>query len=229
MGLLRRLFGPSTDDLWRQLCDDIGAEFIKGGFWKGSSRVLIHVKNWTITLDTYRVRRGNHSVTFTRMRAPYVNRDNFRFAIYRKGLLSEVGKLFGMQDIEVGNPKMENLQPLFGVPSYLNTQDVEIGETEFDREFIVQSNDDAKIQALLANARIRRLIQDQPALDFKVKDDEGWFGPRFPDNVDELYFCERGVIKDPRRLQALRDLFVETLIELGRIGSAAEDDPTLVL
>ena len=29
-------FGPSNDQVWRQLSQEIGAEFIKGGFWKGN-------------------------------------------------------------------------------------------------------------------------------------------------------------------------------------------------
>ena len=51
---------------------------------------------WAITLDTYTVRRSRHShVTYTRMRAPYVNPQGFRFTIYRKAIFSELGKLFG--------------------------------------------------------------------------------------------------------------------------------------
>jgi hypothetical protein len=47
-----------------------------------------------------------------------------------------------------------------------------------------------------------------------VKDDEGWFGTKFPDGVDELHFAVAGVIKDIDRLKGLYDLFAETLDEL---------------
>ena len=47
-------FGPSKDEVWRQLCNEIGAEFVEGGFWKGS-KVQAHVGPWTVTLDTYTV------------------------------------------------------------------------------------------------------------------------------------------------------------------------------
>ena len=47
-------FGPSKDDMWRQLSQEIGAEFIEGGFWKGN-KVQAHVGIWTVTLDIYTV------------------------------------------------------------------------------------------------------------------------------------------------------------------------------
>ena len=43
-------FGPSKDEVWRQLSQEIGAEFVEGGFWKGS-KVQAHVGPWTVTLD----------------------------------------------------------------------------------------------------------------------------------------------------------------------------------
>ena len=29
-------FGPSKDEVWRQLSQELGAEFVDGGFWKGN-------------------------------------------------------------------------------------------------------------------------------------------------------------------------------------------------
>ena len=110
-------FGPSKDEAWRQLSQEIGAEFVEGGFWKGN-KVQAQVGTWTITLDTYTVHTQHSHVTYTRMRAPYVNPEGFRFTIYRKGFFSDLGKLLGMQDIEVGDP-------------------------EFDEAFIIKGNDES--------------------------------------------------------------------------------------
>lgn len=52
MGVLRELFGPSQPEIWSQLATEINANFVDGGFWKGS-KVEAHVQQWTITLDTY--------------------------------------------------------------------------------------------------------------------------------------------------------------------------------
>lgn len=203
MGILRNVFGPSKDEMWQQLSREIGADFVEGGLWRGS-KVQGHVGEWTITLDTYTVSTGKSHVTYTRLRAPFVNKDGFRFTIDRQGFFSELGKYLGMQDIEVGFP-------------------------EFDRDFIIKGNDEAKVRALFANPRIRQLIQAQPAIHLEIKDDEGWFGASFPEGVDELYFQVRGVIKDVGQLKALYDLFAETLNQLCHIRSAYEQDPHLQL
>jgi len=62
-----------------------------------------------------------------------------------------------------------------------------------------------------------------------VKDSEGWFGPKFPENVDELHFQVVGVITDMARLKSLFDLFAAVLEELCKIGSAYEQDPGVAL
>jgi hypothetical protein len=62
-------FGPSKYEVWRQLSEEIGAEVVQGGFWKGGSKVQAHVGPWTVTLDTYTVSSGHSLITFTRMRA----------------------------------------------------------------------------------------------------------------------------------------------------------------
>lgn len=203
MAFLRQVFGPSREEIWRQLCDQIGAQYVEGGFWKGG-KVLIQYGQWTITLDVFTESSGEHSQSYTRLRAPYVNADGFRFTIYRKSIFSGIGKLLGMQHVEVGYP-------------------------EFDEAFIIQGNDEAKLKVLFANERIRRLIEMQPSIYLTVKDDEGWFRPQFPKGVDELFFRVGGVIKDLDRLKSLYYLFAETLNHLCHIGSAYEDDPNMKL
>lgn len=203
MTALRKLFGPSTQEIWRQLCTEINARYIEGGFWKGDKILATHGP-WTITLDTYVVSTGKATIVYTRMRAPYVNPDGFRFTAYRKGLFSDIAKWFGMQDIE-------------------------IGDEAFDRDFILKSNQELKMRELLANPRIRELISRQPQIYFAVKDDEGFFRPSFPEGVDELYFLVVGIIKDVERLKLLYELFGETLDQLCRIGSAYEKAPNVSL
>ena len=203
MGVLRNWFGPGKDEVWGQLARELRADFVDGGFWRGS-KVQASVKEWSVTLDTYTVSTGKSHITYTRMRAPYVNKDGFRFRIFRKGFFSELGKLFGMQDVEVGHPW-------------------------FDEEFIIQGNHVDKLRLLFADPSIRQLIEAQPAIRLEVKDDEGWFGNHFPDGVDELHFQVVGIIKDIERLKSLYDLFAKTLDRLCEIGSAYGNDPQIEL
>ena len=109
---LRKWFGPSKTEVWRQLSEAIGGRFVEGGFCKGDKVEATHAE-WIVTLDTFAVSTGKVTIVYTRMRAPYVNPNGFRFNIYRRSVFSDVAKRFGMQDIE-------------------------IGEEEFDRDFIVK-------------------------------------------------------------------------------------------
>ena len=202
--LLRELFGTSREDIWRQLAAETGASFVEGGFWKGAKVEASHGE-WVITLEN--VAYGKQ--TATRLRAPYVNPDGFRFRVYRKGIFSELGKMLGMQDVEVGQP-------------------------DFDRDFVIQGTDEGKLRRLFANARIRELIAAQPQIHFTVKEAPGIFTRDLfaevqPENVNALEFLTGSVIKDKikdkERLRLLFDLFAETLDELCRMGSAYKVAP----
>jgi hypothetical protein len=200
MSVLRKLFGPSRPEIWRQLAAEIGAEFVEDRFLK-TGKVVATQGEWTVTLDRHVVSTGKVTVVYTRMRAPYVNPDGFRFTIYRRGFFSDIAKAFGMQDVVVGHEA-------------------------FDRDFIIKGTDEAKLRQLFMNDRIRELIAAQPEIKFEVRGAErGWFGPKYPEDVDELSFLVVGVIKDVDRLKALYELFTETLEELTRMGSAYEGTP----
>ena len=207
MSLLRRLFGPNQDEVWRQLSEKLDGEFIPGGFFKGASKVKATVADSTATLDTYTVSTGKSSITFTRLRAPFLNPGGFRFTIYRKSMFSALGKFFGMQDVGVGGPTYEKLEPLFGVPGYLDPLLIESGDPDFDRDFIIKGTDEARVRALFKQFRIRELVKSQPAIHLQVKEAER-------EELDELYFQVTGVIKDLGRLMSLFELYREVLDQM---------------
>ena len=207
MSKRKSIFGPSKDEIWTQIATDIGGEFIEGGFW-GKDVLIYKHGEWQILLDTYTVTTSTGttttSTTYTRMRAPFVNKDGLYFKISREGFFSSIGKFFGMQDIE-------------------------IGDTFFDKQFVIKGNNPEKIKLLLADERIKKLCQTQPRIHLSIKDDEGWFGTDFPEGVDELFFQCVGVIKETALLKALFGLFCLVLERLVQIDSAYEDDPQVTL
>lgn len=197
------LFGPNKKEIWQQLAEEINASYINNGFWKGD-RVEAHVDNWTVVLDTYVVSTGKATITYTRMRAPFVNLGNFYFKIYRSGMFTELGKMFGMQDINVGYE-------------------------DFDNDFVIKSNNEEKVRQLFSNGNIRAMIQDQPHINLEIKDDEGTFRAHFPQGVDELCFMVTGDIKDIELLKELYELFAEVLRELCNMEVASTEKPKVVI
>jgi len=200
--ILRDLFGPSRKHIWAQFAREINAHYDNEGSWAKSGKVLAQHKEWVITLDKYTVSTGKSSVKYTRIRVPYINKDGFRFTIYRESFFSPVGRYFGMQDVEVGHD-------------------------ELDDAFVIKGNDEYKLWKLFKNDRIRDLLHAQPQIHLSIvaPADNGWFNKRFDDNVDELQFKVRGIIKDINRLKSLYDLFAEILDQLCLINAAYEDSP----
>ena len=201
--LLRAIFKPSKDQIWKRLCDEIGADFVDGGAWSGD-RAQAHVGEWTITLDTHIVAAGMSSATWTRMRAPFVNRDGFRFKIFREDLRSHMGKHLGLQDIA-------------------------LGEAKLDREFVIQGTDAGHVRLLLGHDATRRLLECRSFALLQVRDDEGLAGRAFPSGVDELLFQVMGQETEIARLKQMYEDFAATLNTLCHIGSAYEDDPHFAL
>ncbi|HSK81481.1 MAG TPA: DUF3137 domain-containing protein [Thermoanaerobaculia bacterium] len=193
------LFGPPKDEVWKNLCAEIGADFIDGGFWKGDKVELRVADAWMITLDVFSVLRGKRRQKYTRLRVPFVSLDDLRFLIYRKGFFAGLGKMLGVQDIEVG-------------------------DSVFDEAFVIQGNNEAKVRALFANPEIQNLLQDQPEVRFELRDNQGRFWETLPESVDVLQFQVKGVLKDVNQLKGLFDLFVEVLHELYLQGTVSRMD-----
>jgi hypothetical protein len=193
------LSGRDHEEIWRQLAGELKGQFSEGR-WTTNSKVEARWKHWTITIDRHVVSSGKHATIYTRIRAPYLNADGFRFRIYRKSIFTGLGKKLGL------------------------VQDIEIGDQFFDDEFVIQGNSEPKVAAMCRKEAIRRLLEAQPNICLEVKDDEGWFGS-FPEGVDELHFLASEVIKDMEQLKQLYQLFAVVLDYLCSVGSAYERDP----
>ena len=207
MTLIRRLLGPSQREVWEHLCEESGAEYDAGNLFQ-SPRVHKRVDKRTITLTASKSAGPGPGtkITTTRVRVPFISTDGFRFTIERKSAGGRYGKPIGRHFITCGH-------------------------ADFDSEFWVNSQDAAKALALLENPAYRRLLEAQPSVWLKVKDHAGWFGPKFPENVDMLIYekIDMKPMTDVTQLKSLFDLIGATLGELCRIGSATAGDPGVVI
>jgi hypothetical protein len=207
MALIGKLLGPSQREVWERLCEQSGAEYDPGGLFQ-SARVRKRIENWTITLSASKSAgpTAGVSINTTRLQVPFISKDGFRFTIERKSLGGKVGKPIGRHFLTWGHP-------------------------EFDADFWINSRDEGKARTLLDDQEFRRLIQAQTSLWLKIKDHAGWFGPKFPENVDLLVYENIDVkpMTDIARLQSVFDLMGATLEQLCRIGSASRDDPGIVI
>jgi heat shock protein HtpX len=197
IGSLDGILGRSKATIWRQVARDIGGNYQDGGSF-GREVLRYRSGECEITLDTFEQGNDESTTIYTRMTAPFENKHALYFKMYRVGCCASIGTLFGMQDIQIGDPS-------------------------FDDDFIIQGNDDEKIRWLLNDATIKDRIQEaiprrlfaigQPALGSAV------FGARYP---DQLFFQCSGVVKDEDLLKNQFQLFVVTFARLAQIESSSK-------
>ncbi|RKZ30578.1 hypothetical protein DRQ33_07755 [bacterium] len=192
------LFKSKEKQVWREFAEQIDAEFIEGGFLKGN-RVEKKYKSWRIIMDKY----STDKMSFTRVRAPYISSREFKFKIYHKNIFSKLGKMLGMQDIKIGNPK-------------------------FDDEYIIKSSDPAMVMSLLADGSITELIQKlQPPSGFNINSQivKRLFGTKFPPNTYQIHYEQTNIVTDKQRLNNIFQIFMNTLDKMKKMGVAIERDP----
>ena len=192
------IFGISKREVWQQLCQETTANYMERGFWKGD-RVEMPFQNWNIVLDNYAVSTGKTTVVYTRIRMLFVRKNDFTFRVYKKGIFSSIAKAFGANQIETGNPSI-------------------------DETFVVKGNNEEKIRSLFANKRLTDLLLSQPQMDFQAKR----HGNKSGDTAILIYQVA-GVVKDVERLKNLFELFGETIITLDEMGVVSTNIPQAVL
>ena len=190
---------PDEIDPWKQLSDQIRAEFI--GQEQGKYALRLRVREWSIVLDHYEGYARYGRITYTRMRAPYENTDGFSFNILSVWPGWEHFKLFRT----------------------LRWPQRQLGDV------VIRANDAFKLRTLLANPRLEHLIQTTSlSARFREQVVCRYSTDVLPRD-EVLYFESAHFSADVERLSALFDLFAEMLLQLRNIGSASDRAPNVVL
>jgi hypothetical protein len=194
-------FAHHEKEVWHKLSEELGGEFKDGTGWR-NDEVRIKDGEWTVTLSFVGHRGARLDAIYTRLRAPYVNAEKFRFELYHQEWAHRLAHLLGWQDVQVGDPRV-------------------------DKMFMIKASDEAKVKELLSAQAIRDLLVTEKNLHIAVRDAEKFFHPEFPEGVDELVVEVPDKVADLKRLENLYTLFAALLHGLGRHSSAYRRD-TLV-
>ncbi len=201
--MLNKNFREHEKEVWTRLSEEIGGQFNHEK--KGEGRydtVKAKVGPWTITLDLHADASYAHEDIHTRLRAPYINPDGFRFNLFKASMWDELTTVFGGQDVKVG-------------------------DAAFDEHFRVRASDENKVKDLFARERLRELLLQESGAHLYVRDSGVWWQDEFPEGVDEIVLELGGAIADLGRLERMYSIFAEALRGLCRIGSAYEKEPEI--
>ena len=201
MDILRCTYGPLKDENWSRIGKLAGDKYLDDRFWKTVDFLKYQHEVWDMLLDTFVVSQGESgSFLYTRVRVPFSNPQGLGFKIYRESILSSVGKLFKMQDIE-------------------------IGDSAFDSKFIIKGNDEGKIKLLLDDAVLKNLMYQQPDILFEVQFEKVF---KFK-KVCMLYFQCEGIIRAMSQLETLFQMFAVTLTRMEQLELTSRNVPSVEL
>ena len=194
---MMNIFKAERINIWKLFAKEINGKFIEGESWH-SDRTEVDYNNWKIIFDNYTEYKisGGHSFEqiYTRITVPFISIDNFRFDIYHSNLIYNIGKIFGAQDIEIGN-------------------------SEFDKKFIVKANNEFKTKSLFNDKKICTKILNQKHFNLQISDQRGIWEHKLPEGELELSFFVENEILDIERLKFLNELFKDLINKLHAIKS----------
>jgi len=176
----RHISGQNEDEVWKQLQADLTQNPDLMQY-----RATIHQQNKEITLDIDIDLGGGFEGGYatTIFSAPFRNRDGFRFALHEESFFDDLGKFFGMQDVQVGYP-------------------------DFDQKVIVKTTDESRIRTILTNDALRAALLSLKDFTFEIVLPAD--GDTDTNESRLELIIEEGII-DPQRLRPLYNTFFSTL------------------
>jgi hypothetical protein len=176
----RHISGRNEDEVWEQITRDLAQHPDLLQY-----RALINQQNKTILLDIDIDFGGGFEGGYatTIFSATFRNREGFRFALHEEAFFDDLGKLFGMQDVEIGYP-------------------------DFDDRLIVKTTDESRVRTLFTDDEARAALLSLQNFTFEIVLPDT--DPDTNDSTLEL-IIEEG-ITDPSRLRRLYHVFFGTLM-----------------
>lgn len=152
---------------WGELARRTGLALEQGSFFV-PPRLTGGYRGHSLTLDTFTRGSGKSSNTYTRIVIFVNNQANIYLALYEEGLFSKIGKFFGAEDVQ-------------------------IGDEEVDRRFILKSRPENFAARLFTSINLRSKLLQARAANIEV-------------DGRELYFEQRGAERNTDYLQFLFDM-----------------------
>ena len=162
--------GKSEDEVWKIIADQLNSKDDNLNYTAQFSTQNHFV---TLDIDIHPDAGDENGKPLTSFSAKLPDDTSFRFKIEKQGLKQEIGKLFGMQDVIIGN-------------------------ADFDKKFLIQSNDVSKVKELLNNAEVSAALLKEPVVDFAIREH------RIGANKEiVLHLDIKGGITEPHKLKSI--------------------------
>jgi len=188
---------PKHGEAWSSLAESVGGDYRVNKRGK-PKEVRIEDRGRLLTLDTYTVSTGQSSVTYTRVRAFYRARDEFRFKLSAENVFTRLFARLGMQDIRVGWPVL-------------------------DQKYVIKSTNPTKVKQLMMGSAVGGLLAPEKPVAMSIKNASRKERKALGQDTVQLSAEVTGVERDVERLKWMLAVVSEALDYLVRIGVADTD------
>ena len=173
---------------WQQFSNEIEAMYVKGGVLK-SDRIEATFQNWQVLYDSFAISAGTVPLLYTRIRAPFLAKSDFKFRITKKTFFDKIKEKFGKSDVESGDSRIDNA-------------------------FVIKSNSAEKVKRLFSNEELINLLLGKADSHFEFTHGYKGIGRKFPNDCDGLCLVVLYESKDIDKLKLIYNLFGEVLSAL---------------
>ena len=178
----------SKKQAWKQFSNEIEATYVKGGIIK-SDRIEATFENWPVVYDTFVLPAGQVILVYTRIRAPFIAKSDFKFSISKKTFFSKIAQKLGKSNVT-------------------------IDDSRIDEAFVIKSNSPEKIRQLLSDETLKSLLLEKTNSHFEFSHGYKGIGRQFPKGYDGLSMLVLYEGKDIDKLRIIYNLFGEVLTSL---------------
>ncbi len=187
-------FAKDYGTVWKKFAKENNGAYLP----ISDDRVQFVYKDFLLTFDAYThysvVGGSSYEHHYTRGFVEFICPNNFNLRITEQGFFENIGKLFGSQDIQ-------------------------IGDEDFDDTFMVKSNDEPKAMLFLSNNSITKVLQDLKTVRLDISNGEGLWGEHPKEGNFMIYFVLDEKIIHIEQLNKLYRLFAESINMLKQLGS----------
>lgn len=178
------LFGKDYGMVWKQFSKENSGIF---RFSPRGYRLDFLYRNFPITIETYSYYTTPEGTSeYVRGVVEFAVLDPFKLLLTRQGLVENISKIFGAQDIQIGDKR-------------------------FDKDFMIKSNDETKTRLLFSDASVAEVLLKNQTIRLEITDGEGLFGEKPTEGKSMLYYILEGEINEINQLNDISSLFKTVL------------------
>lgn len=192
--IYRSIFGKDYSSVWRQFAKESNGTYLPGG----EQKVEFPYKDHKIIFDTYthytNVGGSSRESEYVRAMVEFQSPDSLKLILIPQDLIETIAKLFGAQDIV-------------------------IGDKAFDKKFMIKGNDEYKAQLILSNSSIKKALMELEFVRLEISNEEGLFGEKVNEGNYMLYYVSEEKITHIDQLNKMYRLFGDMLDVLTKVSS----------